>query len=228
MNADGSSLAQITNSPAEDTEPAWAPDGKRIAFTRLRDGNEEIYVINADGTNPRRLTDDPDTDKPPRWSVDGRILFTSYRGGQPDIYVMDDAGRTVSRLTTIGATRAAWSPDGRKVSFISGSPEIIGGAYWLQVFVIDADGSNLKMLTRSPNSTFVPRWSADGASVAFVIEYHGARANIFEMDADGGNLKRLTAGPKFDGWPAYSPDGTKLAFESNRNGNYEIYVMKLR
>lgn len=68
----------------------------------------------------------------------------------------------------------------------------------------------------------------DGTAITFVIEYDGVRANIFEISADGGNLKRLTAGPKFDGRPAYSPDGTKLAFESNRNGNYEIYVMSLR
>jgi Tol biopolymer transport system component/DNA-binding winged helix-turn-helix (wHTH) protein len=224
MNADGSSLAQITNSQAEDTEPAWAPDGKRIVFTSQRDGNEEIYVVNADGSNPKRLTDDPRTDHQPRWSVDGQILFTSYRDGQSDLYVMDDDGRNVKRLTTIKATRASWSPDGRKVTFISRTPEI----HWLQVFVIDADGSNLKMITRSEHSTFVPKWSPDGATIAFVTEYHGARANIFEISADGGNLKRLTAGPKFDDRPAYSPDGKKLAFESNRNGNYEIYVMNLR
>ena len=228
MNADGSSLAQITNSAAEDTEPVWAPDGKQIAFTSLRDGNSEIYVMDADGSNPRRLTNDPAVDSSPRWSVDGRILFTSYRGGQSDIYVMDDAGRNVTRLTTTGASRAAWSPNGKRVAFVGRSPEIIGGAYWLQVYVIDADGSNLRMITQSAHSTFSPKWSADGSAVAFVVEYHGARANIFEIPAGGGNPKRLTAGPNFDGRPAYSPDGTKLAFESNRNGNYEIYVMNLR
>ena len=163
-----------------------------------------------------------------RNSVDGRILFTSNRAGREDIYVMDQEGGNVTRLTTIGGSRGAWSPDGKKVTFVGRSPEIIGGAYWLQVFVIDADGSNLKMITHSPNSTFVPKWSADGASIAFVVEFHGTRANVFEVSAAGGNLKRITAGPKFDGWPAYSPDGTKLAFESNRNGNYEIYVMNLR
>ena len=222
MNADGSSLTQITNSPDEDTEPVWAPDGKRIAFASVRDGNKEIYVMNADGSNPRRLTNDPATDTLPRWSVDNKILFTSNRGGESDIYVMDDDGRNVRRLTTIGASRGAWSPDGKKVAFVSRSREIINQAYWLQVCVVDADGSNLKMITRSPNSTFVPRWSADGASIAFVVEYHGARANIFETSAAGENLKRLTAGPNFDGWPAYSPDGTKLAFESNRSGNYGL------
>ena len=228
MNADGSSLTQITNTPAEDTEPAWAPDGKQIVFTSLRDGNKEIYVMNADGSNPRRLTNDPASDNSPRWSVDNRILFTSNRGGRGDIHVMDHEGRNVSKLTTTGAMHASWSPNGKRVTFVNRSPEIIGGAYWLQVFVIDADGSNLKMVTRSPNSTFIPKWSADGSSIAFVVEYHGARANIFEISPGGENLKRLTAGPKFDGRPAYSPDGTKLAFESNRNGNYEIYVMNLR
>ena len=93
---------------------------------------------------------------------------------------------------------------------------------------MDADGSNVRMITRSPHSTFVPCWSPDGAAIAFVTEYHGARANIFQIDLDGRNLRRLTAGPKFDGRPAYSPDGSKLAFQSNRDGNYEIYVMSLR
>jgi TolB protein len=84
------------------------------------------------------------------------------------------------------------------------------------------------MITRSPHSTFTPKWSPDGKTIAFVVEYHGERANIFQIDAEGGPLKRLTAGPKFDGRPSYSADGTKLAFESNRDGNYEIYVMSLR
>ena len=83
------------------------------------------------------------------------------------------------------------------------------------------------MITSRPRSAFVPRWSADGTSIAFVIDELGARSNIFQVDADGGNFRRLTAGPKFDGRPAFSPDGSKLAFQSNRDGNYEIYVMNL-
>ena len=228
MNTDGSSPAQITNSAGEDTQPSWSADGSRIAFASTRDGNSEIYVMNADGSNQTRLTNDPAVDRYPRWSADGRILFTSNRGGQTDIYVMDHAGQNVARLTTVGAHQAAWAPDGRRVTFVSRSPEIIGGAYWLQIYVMDSDGGNMKMITRSPNSTFGPSWSADGHAIAFVIEYHGSRANIFEIEPDGNSLKRLTAGPKFDGRPAYSPDRTKLAFESNRDGDYEIYVMSLR
>ena len=184
--------------------------------------------MNADGSNRRRLTDHPEQDYAPRWSIDGKIIFTGNRGGKGDIYVMDDEGRNITRLTTTVARYASFAPDGKKITFVSRSLEMLGGAYWLQVFVMDADGSNLKMLTRIPHSSFVPRWSADGKSITFVIEYHGNRANIFEINSEGGPPKRLTAGPKFDGRPAYSPDGSKLAFESNRDGNYEIYVMSLR
>ena len=80
------------------------------------------------------------------------------------------------------------------------------------------------MLTKIPGSKFAPYWSPNGESIAFVIEDVGPRANIFKVDLDGNNLRRLTVGPKVDGRPAFSPDGSKLAFESNRAGNYEIYV----
>jgi Tol biopolymer transport system component/DNA-binding winged helix-turn-helix (wHTH) protein len=228
MNADGSSPAQVTRSAGEDTEPSWSTDGKRIAFTSTRDGNSDIYVMNADGSNQNRLTNDPGVDRFPRWSADGRILFVSNRDGQADIYVMDQAGGNVTRLTTVGARQAAWSPDGKKISFVSRSPEIINKAYWLQLFVMNSEDGTVRMITRSPNSTFQPSWSPDGTAIAFVVEYYGNRANIFQIDAEGRTPKRLTAGPKFDGRPSYSADGTKLAFESNRDGNYEIYVMSLR
>ena len=184
--------------------------------------------MNADGSNQTRLTNDAAVDRFPRWSADGRILFISNRDGQADIYTMDQAGGNITRLTTVGARQGAWSPDGKKISFVSRSPEIINKAYWLQVFVMDSEDGTVRMITRSPNSTFQPSWSPDGAAIAFVAEYYGNRANIFQIDVQGGTPKRLTAGPKFDGRPAYSADGTKLAFESNRDGNYEIYVMNLR
>ena len=110
------------------------------------------------------------------------------------------------------------------------SVEKIAGHNWLQLYVMDSDGGNQRMLTTSPNSIFVPCWSPDGVSIACVIEKLGLEtiANIFEIDLGGGDMRRLTVGRKIDGRPAYSPDGAKLAFQSNRDGNYEIYVMNLR
>ncbi|PYT07007.1 MAG: hypothetical protein DMF60_08000, partial [Acidobacteria bacterium] len=205
MNADGSSPTQITNSRAEDTGPAWSRDGKQIAFTRAIDGNLEIYVVNADGSNETRLTVDPGIDVSPKWSPDGRILFTSNRDGRREIYAMDADGANVTRFTKTGATSPAWSPDGSKVAFISLSIEIINNRHWLQIFVADADGGNVRMIPRNPVSTFAPCWSADGASIAFATDRFLVVSNIFQIDLDGGNRRRLTAGPKIDGQPAFSP-----------------------
>ena len=68
MNADGGSPTQITNSKANDTEPAWSRDGKRIAFVRAVEGNKEIYLVNADNGNETRLTFNSSVDATPNWS----------------------------------------------------------------------------------------------------------------------------------------------------------------
>jgi Tol biopolymer transport system component/DNA-binding winged helix-turn-helix (wHTH) protein len=227
VNADGSSPTQITNAKADDTEPAWSRDGKRIAFMRAVEGNTEIYVVNADGTNEVRLTHDTAIDMSPNWSTDGRIFFTSNRSGRREIYVMSADGSNVTRFTTIGATSSTWSPDGSKIAFVSANLEIGTTPHPLQVFVADADGSNIRNVTKDSPSTFVPCWSGDGASIAFSVDKLGVVANIFQVALTGGEPRRLTAGPKIDAHPSISPDGSKLAFQSNRDGDYEIYVMNL-
>ena len=143
---------------------------------------------------------------------------------------MDDDGTNAVRLTKQGARQAAYSPDGKRMAFVRPSLEKINGQLPRQIYIGDADGNNGKMLTKNPYHLGEPCWSADGAKIFFlkVIDKMGGRANIFEMDADGSNPRRLTAGPTHDRRPSLSPDGSKLAFQSNRAGNYEIYVMNLR
>lgn len=83
----------LSRHPAADRDPAWSPDGKRIAFVSDRDGNFEIYVMNADGTKQKRLTTNAAADRNPAWSRDGRqIVFQSNRDGNLDIFVMNAAG----------------------------------------------------------------------------------------------------------------------------------------
>ena len=91
-----------------------------------------------------------------------------------------------------------------------------------------AGGGNVRLVNGETPSAFNPLWSADNASIFFSVDRLGVVMNIFEVDLDGRNYRRLTAGPKIDLHPSVSPDGSKLAFESNRDGNYEIYVMNLR
>ena len=136
---------------------------------------------------------------------------------------MGDDGTNVTMLAQVRVGQADWSPDAKKIAFNGILEEIEG----LTIYVMDSDGRNLRMIARLPNSAFVPCWSSDGASIAFDMEML-PKSNIFQVDLDGGNFRRLTAGPKLDERPAFSPDGSKLAFQSNRDGNYEIYVMNLR
>jgi TolB protein len=177
------------------------------------------------------LTSNNASDAYPLWSPDGRkIAFSSNREGKSEIYVMDADGSNVTRLTKLGTSQPAWSSDGTKIAFIRPGIERMNGYSPPQVFAVDADGSNVRMLTSSPNPAGEPCWSPEGAKVAFImfVDRIGTRTNIFQVDSDGGNLKRLTAGPAHDRRPSLSPDGSKLAFQSNRDGNYDIFVLNLR
>ena len=101
------------------------------------------------------------------------------------------------------------------------------------IYVMDADGRNLRRLTNHPDIDSLPSWSPDGKRIVFaskrdghVDAIHGFATNeIYVMDADGDNPQNLTNNPQEDWYPSWSPDGQQIAFSSERDGNYEIYVM---
>jgi Tol biopolymer transport system component len=100
MNADGSGSRRLTHNAAYDAEPAWSPDGRKIAFRSARNGNTEIYVMNADGSGKRNLTRHPARDGSPSWSPDGRrIAFVSDRDGRLEAHVMNADGSGQRSLT---------------------------------------------------------------------------------------------------------------------------------
>lgn len=113
MNADGSEPKNLTNSPGYDAGLSWSPDGQKIAFCSLRDGNLEIYVMNADGSEQKRLTKDPGEDVLPSWSPDGKkIVFRSKRDKNLEIYVMNADGSEQKNLTDNPAYdgEPSWAP----------------------------------------------------------------------------------------------------------------------
>jgi Tol biopolymer transport system component len=103
MNADGSGIRELTHDARQNAEPAWSPDGRRIAFVSRRDGNADIYVMNADGSGKRNLTRNPAKDYRPSWSPDGRrIAFVSDREGRLEAFVMNADGSGQRSLAVRG------------------------------------------------------------------------------------------------------------------------------
>ena len=200
MNADGSGQTRIESS-AEGRQPAWSPDGRRIAFVSNRDGNPEIYVMNADGSAPTRLTNSPNIwvseDIEPVWSPDGqRIVFVSDRDEPYDLYVMNADGSGQTRLTRDNARELgpAWSPDGSKIAL----------SKTLEIWVMNPDGTQPVNLTNTPGvSEYSPSWSPNGAQIAFSSDRDGLNTRaIYVMNADGSGATRLTTSGR-DSDPAW-------------------------
>jgi len=222
MNSDGTNQTRLTESPGDDGEPRWSPDGRRIAFQSTRDGNLEIYVMNADGSGQTRLTNGAAADANPSWSPDGqRIAFHSARDGNTELYLMNADGSEQTRLTTNGAVDAdpSWSPDGHQIAFQSNRD---GN---LEIYTMRADGSGVIRLTTSSAVDALPSWSPDGRQIAFTSERDGNQ-NVYVMNANGTGLTRLTDNARPDAAPRWSPDGSQIAFTSFRDGGSDIYVMR--
>ena len=151
IRADGSGSAiQLTDGKADDRAAAYSPDGTRLVFDSLRDGNTEIYVMNPDGSDPHRLTDDPGEDWGAAWSPDGKqVAFNSNRTGNMQVYVVNGDGSGLTRLTHDDADdrEPIWSPDGSRIAFES----ITGGDH--RIWSMAADGSDLRDLSRSPGAS---------------------------------------------------------------------------
>ncbi len=214
-NADGSRRKRLTTNPGPDSNPAWSPDGRRIAFASGRDGNTGIYVMNPDGTEQRLLMP-AKASYPPHlaWSPDGeKIAFTvalgSGRDGNLEINVMNADGSGQRRLTrsTVRDSYPVWSPDGRSIVFEhrrrQGTSHWVG-AWGYKVYVMNADGSGQRRLMHGGSQ---PRWSPDGRKIAFVTK-RDRDTDIYVMNADGSgqrNLTRTPGGSRRESSPVWSP-----------------------
>jgi TolB protein len=222
----GASLRRQAHALADDI--VLAITGKKgigqtkIAFKAQAPGGEgEIYVSDFDGHNPTNATRDNAIVAAPAW-VPGRLAlyYTSYQPGNPDIFYqnLSTGGRTKFAYFSGLNTSAAVSPDGSKVAMIlsrSGSPN---------VWVCNADGTNFKQLTTSPEDESSPCWSPDGQWICFATKIHSRRV-LAKIPAGGGEVQRIpTSGVSNPTDPDWSPDGKWIAFTSQM-GDFDICVV---
>lgn len=197
----------------------------------------DIFVANADGSNLRQLTTEDGYDAEATFSPAGdRIVFTSLRDGDLDLYSMAPDGSDVRRLTDRPGYDggAFYSPDGSQIiwraQYPAEGPELddyqgllrqgLIRPGELEIMVMNADGTNQRQVTSIGGANFAPYWHPSGDKVVFSSNHEdptGRDFDIYMVNLDGTGLTRITESPGFDGFPTFSPDGRYLVFASNRN-----------
>src|SRR6267143_2047285 len=160
-------LRKVMDDTAVATEPAFSPDGSRIAYTSTRDGNPEIYVMDADGTSAGRLTNSPGVDGDASFTADGQaVVFHSQRTGHRQIFLQPITSSDAVRLTQEPAdnSQPTVSPDGETIAFVSNRE---GNNH---IWLMSKDGSSQRPVTRGPQGKeAAPRFLRDG-SLAYLVE----------------------------------------------------------
>jgi|TARA_B110000438_G_scaffold300526_1_gene353128 TolB protein len=196
-NSDGSSPKQLTNSFGYDAEATFSPVGDRVVFTSIRDGDLDIYSMKSDGSDVLKLTEELGYDGGPFYSPDGSKIV--YRSHHPK------PGKETEDYTSLLA-------DGLI------RPSV------LEIFVMDADGSEKKQVTYNGSANFGPFWHPSGSKIIFssnMDDPSGRNFDLYLINEDGSELERVTNSEGFDGFPVFSPDGKYLVWGSNRNQSRE-------
>jgi len=225
MNADGSGLRSVTDSPHRDCGPAWSPDGSQIAFYTHQvehDLTWSLYVMNADGTGRQRLTSGYNVrDHQVRWSPDGtRLLFGREYDSTSELWLIDPDGSDATKIMGISGGGPDWSPDGSRIVYHTST----GGTSSNALVTIDPDGTDPDTLISGEGRYWEPVWSPDGTRIAYALE--GERSfNIWVMDADGSDPVQLTDNDYWDGGAEWSPDSTQILFCSMHDDRFELYLI---
>ncbi len=196
-NEDGSDVEVLFQSPGYDAEATISPDGTRIVFTSTRDGDLDLYSMNADGSDVQQLTTEPGYDGGAFFSPDGTKIV--YRARHPE------TEEELADYRSLLATNRV-------------RPGV------LDIYVMDADGSNKQRVTNFNAASFAPFFHPSGEKLIFASNLEDPSSRNFDLyliNLDGTGLERVTFSEEFDSFPQFSPDGRYLVFGSNRHGSHE-------
>ena len=206
VKTDGTGMQQLTSTPGYDAEATLSPNGKKIIFTSMRDGDLDLYEMDTKGKNVRRLTSELGYDGGAFYSPNGRQIV--YRSFHPKTEA--EIARYKDRLAN---------------NLIE--PTVF------EIWVMNADGSSKRQVTKLGAASFAPFFTPDGKKIIFCTNYFASdpRKRNFDLalvNVDGTGLERVTFNETFDGFPMFSPDGKKLVFASNRNaanqGDTNVFI----
>jgi TolB protein len=195
--ADGSDTKPLVTGPGYDAEATVSPTGDRIVFTSTRDGDPELYLIDVDGKHPKRLTHSKGYDGGAFFSPDGERIV--YRANHPE-----------------GADELAKYDELVKDHLVRPTR--------LELFVMNADGSEPREITKNGKANFAPFFHPDGKRIIFSSNQADAKGRDFDLfliNDDGTGQEQVTHNPSFDGFPMFTRDGKTLVFASNRGAAKE-------
>ncbi|MBS1556627.1 MAG: PD40 domain-containing protein [Bacteroidetes bacterium] len=197
----------------------------------------DIFIADKKGKIVKQLTNTPGYDAEATVSPKGdKIVFTSTRNGDLDLYTMDINGKNVKQITKeIGYDGGAFfSPDGKKIVFRASRfkteeekkeyldylKQGLVAPTQMEIFVCNADGSDLKQVTNLGKANWAPFYHPNGKKIIFSSNHKGRRGfefNLFMINEDGTGLEQISYDKVFDSFPMFSPDGKRIIFSSNRN-----------